>query len=257
MINLLIRLGLLKRNTGLVPQEDDKRDYLYRAAGITMDAVDMRPFIKPVTSQNGYNSCTSHAVCALLDYTLANHKQIRAWQEFNSSEAYLWYWSRARLGTEDENSGAILRDCFKDIMDYGFVPEEFWNYYDGIYNAPNLRAQTAGSFFKKFLPYLPAYYSITPKLSNTVEKVKNALSNDHPVVFGIPVDTNFQRLRKSNSFVSEIAYSQSYHAMLIVGYTNEGFIIRNSWNRSWGDDGHCIIAFDLFQKKAFDIWTLM
>ena len=28
------------------------------------------------------------------------------------------------------------------------------------------------------------------------------------------------------------------HAMTIVGYNNEGFIIRNSWGRNWNEDGY-------------------
>jgi hypothetical protein len=37
------------------------------------------------------------------------------------------------------------------------------------------------------------------------------------------------------------------HAVTIVGYTSEGFIIKNSWGRGWGMDGYGIVGFDYHQ----------
>lgn len=34
------------------------------------------------------------------------------------------------------------------------------------------------------------------------------------------------------------------HAVTIVGYNDEGFIIKNSWGRSWGDHGYAVISYD-------------
>jgi hypothetical protein len=34
------------------------------------------------------------------------------------------------------------------------------------------------------------------------------------------------------------------HAVTVVGYTDEGFIIKNSWGRGWGMDGYGIVRFD-------------
>lgn len=43
------------------------------------------------------------------------------------------------------------------------------------------------------------------------------------------------------------------HAVTIVGYNKDGFIIKNSWGASWADGGYAVISYDyhqLFCKKA-------
>ena len=38
------------------------------------------------------------------------------------------------------------------------------------------------------------------------------------------------------------------HSMTVVGYNNEGFILRNSWGNGWGDDGHTIFPYKDFGR---------
>ena len=44
------------------------------------------------------------------------------------------------------------------------------------------------------------------------------------------------------------------HAMVIVGYNNEGFIIRNSWGINWGDEGYSIYKYKDWGVH-WEIWT--
>lgn len=46
------------------------------------------------------------------------------------------------------------------------------------------------------------------------------------------------------------------HAISIVGWTKEGFIIRNSWGSSWGDKGYTILPYTEF-SNLLEIWTIM
>ena len=45
------------------------------------------------------------------------------------------------------------------------------------------------------------------------------------------------------------------HAVSIVGYNKEGFIIRNSWGKGYGDNGYSIIPYDEFDA-FMEIWTI-
>ena len=46
------------------------------------------------------------------------------------------------------------------------------------------------------------------------------------------------------------------HAIAIVGYTKDGFIIRNSWGESYGNKGYSLLPYSDF-NKFFEIWTLV
>lgn len=56
--------------------------------------------------------------------------------------------------------------------------------------------------------------------------------------------------------VWENGISDGGHAVTIVGYNEDGFIIKNSWGSGWGDRGYAIISYDyhlLWCKKAMII----
>jgi len=47
-----------------------------------------------------------------------------------------------------------------------------------------------------------------------------------------------------------------YHAIAIVGYNENGFIIRNSWGTSFGNNGYVVIPYEDI-NKMIEIWTII
>jgi hypothetical protein len=45
------------------------------------------------------------------------------------------------------------------------------------------------------------------------------------------------------------------HAVAIVGYTDEGFIIQNSWGENWGERGFALLPYQDFMLHATDVWV--
>lgn len=45
------------------------------------------------------------------------------------------------------------------------------------------------------------------------------------------------------------------HAIAIVGYNNDGFVIRNSWGTKYGEDGYATIPYGDF-TQFLELWTL-
>ena len=45
------------------------------------------------------------------------------------------------------------------------------------------------------------------------------------------------------------------HAVAIVGYTSEGFIIQNSWGPSWGAGGFALLPYEDYLLHATDVWV--
>ena len=46
------------------------------------------------------------------------------------------------------------------------------------------------------------------------------------------------------------------HAIAIVGYNKQGFIIRNSWGKSFGNNGYVILPYKDF-NKILECWTII
>ncbi|MFP5245667.1 MAG: C1 family peptidase, partial [Thermoanaerobaculia bacterium] len=46
------------------------------------------------------------------------------------------------------------------------------------------------------------------------------------------------------------------HAVAIVGYTREGFIIQNSWGPDWGAGGFALLPYEDYMLHATDVWVV-
>lgn len=46
------------------------------------------------------------------------------------------------------------------------------------------------------------------------------------------------------------------HAFALIGYTERGFVIQNSWGSSWGFKGLAILSYDDWLNNGGDAWTL-
>ena len=241
--------------TGLKPQSHDARDYPLEKAGFSTglsETVDLRPLLKPVKDQGVFESCTAFATGTLFDYVAHHKKKIGTWKDFDYSEAYQWYYTRLEEGTQLENTGVMLRNCFKTIMKHGFTTQEYWDFIDGYKTAPDDAARLSAEFYKLYLSQFNGYYSIYPGNTNSI---KSVLSNGYPVVFGMRVNMDFTKI-KGNTLIKTMPNPQYGHAMLIVGYNKDGFIVRNSWGPAWGDQGYCVLSEELIKSQAFDLWCL-
>ena len=83
--------------------------------------------------------------------------------------------------------------------------------------------------------------------------LKQAIILNGPCIGGLPVyDDNAWEFWKNK-------YDGSFkggHAISIVGYNKEGFIIRNSWGKGYGDNGYYILPYEDF-NNFYEIWTII
>ena len=87
----------------------------------------------------------------------------------------------------------------------------------------------------------------------SVIALKHALLMNGPCVGGLPVYDSF-----AVKFWNKNAYSdfEGGHAISIIGYNEEGFIIRNSWGKMYGDNGYSVIPYDEF-GNFMELWTII
>lgn len=89
-------------------------------------------------------------------------------------------------------------------------------------------------------------------LIRTTDALKNAIIMNGPCVGALPVynyNTEFWVKKGGDMLLG-------YHAIAIVGYNSEGFIIRNSWGRSYGNNGYSLIK-NSDMNKMVEMWTIL
>ena len=82
--------------------------------------------------------------------------------------------------------------------------------------------------------------------------LKQAIIANGPCFGSLPVYDE-----TSETFWKKIKSSpEGWHSVTIVGWDAKGFIIRNSWGESWGDDGYGVVPY-LDASSFKEIWTIL
>ena len=154
-----------------------------------------------------------------------------------SISAFLNWDLNLPTGSKDDNSVAIF-----EIFDKGDGAE------DGMtFKSAFKVLRTEGVSTDKGNVKIKRYAKINSSMA-----LKFALITNGPCVGALPV---------YNSAVDEFwagnsRYIEGYHAIAIVGYNEDGFIIRNSWGKSYGENGYFFLKNEEI-NKFLEIWTLI
>ncbi|MDP2028782.1 MAG: C1 family peptidase [Thiobacillus sp.] len=248
------------------PDRIDLRDWFYQPALIALpDSLVSCPLIKPATilDQGQEGACTGFALAAVVNFLRAKRRQTalvsprmlyelaRRYDEW-PGEAYEG--SSARGGIKAwSKHGVCLRSAWKDNQ-HGITH---------MNDAVIKQAMAAPG---------GAYYRIRPY---NVRDMHTAL-NETGILYATlmvhsgwaapggskddkPVPVSYvHRGRKVTLKLPVIKRSGSAdggHAIAIVGYTPQGFIIQNSWGADWGAGGFALLPYEDFLMHATDVWV--
>lgn len=83
------------------------------------------------------------------------------------------------------------------------------------------------------------------------EVAKRSIITNGPILIGLPVYND-----RIDRFWEKIGSLIGGHAVSLVGWNSEGFILRNSWGTSYGNKGYSIFPFEEF-PYIYESWTLI
>jgi hypothetical protein len=92
-----------------------------------------------------------------------------------------------------------------------------------------------------------------------LDDVRKVLSAGCPVHVAMNTGPAFSQVGRDGQFNAAEPASGRHgrHAMLIVGYTGNFFILKNSWGENWGDKGYCYIPKSVLAESDPDLIAVL
>ncbi|MEO0443822.1 MAG: C1 family peptidase, partial [Pseudomonadota bacterium] len=214
-----------------------------------------------VLNQGQQGACTGFGLAATINYLIwrdhliiDKHKQAQCqlnMQKFQVSERMLYHMARVYDEWEGEDyAGSSCRGAVKGWHRHGVCSRELWPY------------DTSGQFIKPKQGWaenackntLGAYYRINHK---SVVDMQAAIVEVGAIYCSASVHRGWQ-LNKVASLPT-LKHSDNMiggHAFCVIGYTQEGFIVQNSWGEDWGWHGFAVVSYGDWVDNANDAWVL-
>lgn len=244
---------------GWKPDVPDLRDIKYVPAQSTKlkkggpSGVDLRDRFFQCWDQGSLGSCTAQAVAAACQFLDIYDDDMDI---VTPSRLFLYYNTRLIEKTTASDEGAQIRNAIKSAALYGYPAESQCKY-------------LVSDFAKKPTPL--AYRSakkeaITKymRVERNIAHFKSLLTNGYPVIIGIAVYDSIDKASVTKSGVIPMPKKnetmQGGHAILVVGFDDakSQFIFRNSWGKSWGDEGHGYLPYAYIESTDLsdDFWVI-
>ena len=149
--------------------------------------------------------------------------------------------------------GSRISDALDLIISKGAAPWSTMPYTDRDYRTrPSFRAEQEAARFK----------ALGKRRVASIQHLKGALANRHPIVIGMPVYQSFYRLSGRGSVYNDLRGSISgHHAVTLVGYDDDrfggAFKVINSWGTGWGDRGYFWLPYSIYFDSRFDAFAYL
>jgi C1A family cysteine protease len=221
-----------------IPSPVDERDWKWESIVQGSDKklpkeFDLRPYCQPVRSQGSRGTCAAFTASAIKEYQETVQSDWKGYMSPNS----VYFYRSTKPG-----SGMYGRNVMEILKNQGICTE---NYFPYTKDEPESIPKKAVEEMKHFK--ISSYAKVT-----TIEGCKTSLYKNGPLYISFPVYRNgttqfWKPLKQGEKSVGG-------HAVAIVGWTKDSFIIRNSWGDGWADDGHVLYPFKDFGCH-YEIWT--
>ncbi len=264
----------LNRHQPVKADPTDLRDHFYRPALLRLDPELLPPaFIEDfaVRDQGNTGHCTGYALAHLIDLHRHLSHEASSAQRAKPDEvsaSMLYYMGRRQElpehvgGVSLEDGVHSVRSVIKGFYHYGVCRERSWSSTgEGVaepLEVADLELTPERAKEAKGIT-LGAYYRIRPYLND----YHAALTEAQAILVSAEIHTGWHQDRISSPASGEIVPHEEWrggHAFVIIGYTDRGFLVLNSWGSDWGRwnglPGVALWTYEDWADRVLDAWVL-
>jgi hypothetical protein len=261
----------MKRRFNVKPSKRQQDDWTIRKAVLRGDfrrvkklpeTVDLREDWWKPFNQHETGSCVG---CSLGDGVLRWHYHEQKLIDRNERPSIRFIWMASKEMDEFgdtpttfiDDAGTSLKTALDVIRKHGCVKENVLPF-----NSAKLYTKAEDDFFTLAAKMkIRSYYNLTKSVTKKkkIELFRLWLaSGGGPIFTCLDVDRSWNNADNTNGVLKKYYPNkrEEGHAVCIVGYTPDGFIIRNSWGSNWGHNGFAYASneytMDAF-KEAYGV----
>jgi hypothetical protein len=242
------------------PDKIDLRDWVYHPTLQALpDEIDNRALVPEILNQGTEGACTGFALAAVINYLLHQRKLKRL-----ISPRMLYELARRYDEWPGEDyAGSSARGAMKGWERHGVCSRKLWP--DKLHGPSHFDQQRADA---ATLTPGGAYYRVDFR---QVRHVHAALGEVGIVYATLMVHAGWQEPgpntvtlkpgrggktpKAALPVIQRKGEADGGHAVAIVGYNAQGFIVQNSWGPAWGDEGFALLPYEDFMIHATDVWV--
>ncbi len=238
----------------------DMRDWLYRPRiGQAPPGMLLPLRLRPVSSQGRSSACTGFALASVIEYLLD-----RADRPVEAISGHMLYDMARRYDEWAENDqqdqGSSLRGALRGWYYHGASAQALW---DGG-SMPGASLDEGDWWLDAVKRPLGAYFRVQ---TDMVPDIHSALAETGVLYASALTHAGWDALHHAEptaapsspdafpAIETREGLPDAGHAFAIVGYTERGFIIHNSWGERWGAGGFAILPYADWRQNAMDCWV--
>jgi C1A family cysteine protease len=268
------RTRLVPRKTqcyGWRPDLPDPRDRIYnleesiQVATAVPAKADLSAGMPGIYDQAQLGSCTANAIARVLEFQAMKEGEAAV----TPSRLFIYYNERVIEGTVNQDSGAQIRDGIKVVVNEGAPPESEWPYSDA--NPGPFEQQPPPQVYQDATKYEALVYKRII-LGGPGAPVRTAIASGHPIVFGFSVPSYFEDGTwdptttplpvpgPNDQIIGGHAVVMSGYDWTRAKFSDQAFLIENSWGPAWGINGRFWMDANWFNAHAGlvnDLWVIM
>jgi hypothetical protein len=256
----------IKRKLDTVPDRIDIRDWSYQPVLSPLpDQIINVDLVPEILDQGSEGACTGFALAAVINYQLARRNLINAMNRERAVSPRMLY-EMARRYDEwpgEKYDGSSARGAMKGWVAHGVCTRKSWS--DNLHGPQHFSYQIADDARRT-----PggAYYRVTHRNIRDMHAalyetgilyasimVHEGWDDPGPTKARIAYVLSDTMQHRDFPVITRKGRADSGHAIAIVGYNEDGFLIQNSWGEQWGSGGFALLPYEDWMLHATDCWV--